>query len=156
MVDALGAPADAAALLARALRRAEPRADALAFAGWLGHATPVHQLLARSGGDGTSPWVGALTGGLTAVGPLSSRVSSLSPSVHEARTTPALAVVPLLTTRERDVLLMLARGATYEDIGRSLYVTTNTVKTHVTNLYRKLGARTRSEALAAARSLFLL
>ena len=77
-------------------------------------------------------------------------------AVHLDRPFAATAVAPVLTTRERDVLLMLARGATYEDIGRSLYVTTNTVKTHVTNVYRKLGARTRSEALAAARSLFLL
>ena len=156
VMDALGAPEDATALLGSALRRAEPRADALAFAGWLGHATPVHLLLARSGASSGSAWVGRLLEGLTAVGPLSSRVSAVSPSVRESRTTTELAAAPLLTTRERDVLLMLARGATYEDIGRSLYVTTNTVKTHVTNVYRKLGARTRSEALAAARSLFLL
>jgi len=154
LLDALGAPADAAALLGAALRRAEPRTNALPFVGWLGHATPVHLLLARTGG-GTA-WGRRLAEGLTAVGPLSSRVSFLSPTAQETRTAASLAATPLLTTRERDVLLLLARGATYEDIGRSLYVTTNTVKTHVTNVYKKLGARTRSEALAAARSLFLL
>ena len=156
LVDALGAPADAAALLGVALRRAEARSNALPFVGWLGHATPVHLLLARAGGDGVSAWGRRLAEGLAAVGPLSSRVSFLSPTVQETRSAAALAAAPVLTARERDVLLLLARGATYEDIGRSLYVTTNTVKTHVTNVYKKLGARTRSEALAAARSLFLL
>lgn len=156
VADALGAPADADALLRTALRRAEHRGSALPFAGWLGHATPVHLLLARARGDAGSAWSRRLTDALTQVGPLSSRVSSLSPTAQETRSAAAPVVTPLLTSRERDVLLHLARGATYEDIGAALFVTTNTVKTHVTNLYKKLGARTRSEALAAARSQFLL
>jgi DNA-binding CsgD family transcriptional regulator len=61
-----------------------------------------------------------------------------------------------LSGRERDVLNELARGATYADIARSLFVTENTVKTHVSSLYAKLAAGRRSEALATARRLHLL
>jgi DNA-binding CsgD family transcriptional regulator len=64
--------------------------------------------------------------------------------------------VPGLTVRERDVLLELARGATYADIAESLVVSQNTVKTHVANLYAKLGAERRSSALAIARTCGLL
>jgi DNA-binding CsgD family transcriptional regulator len=156
VVDALGSPADADVLMAGALRRAEHRESALAFVGWLGHATPVPLLLARAAVGGASAWVRQLADGLATAGPLSSRVSFLSPTAQETRSATALVATPLLTSRERDVLLHLARGATYEDISATLFVTTNTVKTHVTNLYKKLGARTRSEALAAARSQFLL
>ena len=65
-------------------------------------------------------------------------------------------VVPVLTPRERDVLRELARGATYADIAAQLYVSGNTVKTHVSSLYSKLAATRRSEALATARNLNLL
>ncbi|MFS0701763.1 LuxR C-terminal-related transcriptional regulator [Cellulomonas sp. 179-A 4D5 NHS] len=156
VADALGSPAGADVLLAGALRRAEHRGSAYAFVGWLGHATPVPLLLARATAGGASTWVQHLADGLATAGPLSSRVSFLSPTAQETRSATTLVATPPLTSRERDVLLHLARGATYEDISATLFVTTNTVKTHVTNLYKKLGARTRSEALAAARSQFLL
>jgi len=50
------------------------------------------------------------------------------------------------------VLGELARGATYADIGATLFVSANTVKTHVSSLYTKLGVSRRSDALAIARS----
>ena len=51
---------------------------------------------------------------------------------------------------------MLARGATYADIARSLDLSENTVKRHVSSLYSKLGVRRRSDALAVARAKHLL
>ena len=54
----------------------------------------------------------------------------------------------VVSPREREVLGELARGATYADIGETLFVSANTVKTHVSSLYTKLGASRRSEALA--------
>ena len=45
---------------------------------------------------------------------------------------------------------------TYADIAASLFVSENTVKTHVSSLYGKLGAARRSEALATARNLHLV
>ena len=65
-------------------------------------------------------------------------------------------VRPSLSAREREVLNELARGATYADIAASLFVSENTVKTHVSSLYGKLAVSRRSEALAVARNLHLL
>ncbi|HVN12416.1 MAG TPA: LuxR C-terminal-related transcriptional regulator [Kineosporiaceae bacterium] len=67
-----------------------------------------------------------------------------------------LVPVPPLTERELDVLALLARGDSYLDIAHRLYITQNTVKTHVASLYRKLNATRRSEALRAAWALGLL
>jgi ATP/maltotriose-dependent transcriptional regulator MalT len=61
-----------------------------------------------------------------------------------------------LSARETDVLRELALGGSYRDIGQSLYVTENTVKTHVASLYRKLGADRRSAALRTARDAGLI
>ena len=66
------------------------------------------------------------------------------------------AVLPSLSAREREVLNELARGATYADIAADLFVSENTVKTHVSSLYSKLAVTRRSEALAVARNLHLL
>jgi DNA-binding CsgD family transcriptional regulator len=63
---------------------------------------------------------------------------------------------PALSPREREVLNELARGATYADIAAALFVSENTVKTHVSSLYTKLAASRRSEALKIARSFHLL
>ena len=49
-----------------------------------------------------------------------------------------------------------ARSDVYADIAAALYLSENTVKTHVSSLYGKLGVRRRSDALAVARSLDLL
>jgi DNA-binding NarL/FixJ family response regulator len=56
-----------------------------------------------------------------------------------------------LSPRERGVLELLARGLSNKEIARALSVSENTVKTHLANLYAKLGARRRTEALATAR-----
>jgi DNA-binding CsgD family transcriptional regulator len=61
-----------------------------------------------------------------------------------------------LTQRETDVLRELALGGSYVDIAHALYVTENTVKTHIASLYRKLGAERRADALRRARSAGLL
>lgn len=57
----------------------------------------------------------------------------------------------LLSPRERRVLDLLAEGRSNKEIARELGVSANTVKTHLANVYAKLGARRRTEAVAAAR-----
>jgi LuxR family transcriptional regulator, maltose regulon positive regulatory protein len=60
-----------------------------------------------------------------------------------------------LTAREADVLDQLALGNSYTEIAQALYITENTVKTHLMSLYRKLGVEKRSAALRVARSVGL-
>ena len=59
----------------------------------------------------------------------------------------------LLTPRESEVLGQLSLGGSYGDIARALYVTENTVKTHLASIYRKFGVERRAEALEVARNL---
>lgn len=56
----------------------------------------------------------------------------------------------LLTPRELEVLTAIADGDTNKVIARRLGISLHTVKFHVESLFRKLGARTRTEALAKA------
>jgi LuxR family maltose regulon positive regulatory protein len=50
----------------------------------------------------------------------------------------------------------LAAGLSRREIGSQLYISLNTVKTHVRELYRKLGATSQAEAVARAEALDLL
>lgn len=61
-----------------------------------------------------------------------------------------------LTTREHEILNLLAMGYSNQKIADKLYVSVNTIKTHMSNLFDKLGARSRVEALARAREAELL
>jgi ATP/maltotriose-dependent transcriptional regulator MalT len=61
-----------------------------------------------------------------------------------------------LSARELEVLRLLPSQMSFREIGNALYVSHNTVKTHVRRIYRKLGADTRAEAVARARELRLI
>jgi LuxR family maltose regulon positive regulatory protein len=61
-----------------------------------------------------------------------------------------------LTERELAVLRLLPSGMSQREIGATLYVSQNTVKTHTRGIYRKLQASSRSEAVARARDAGLL
>ncbi len=56
---------------------------------------------------------------------------------------------PLLTERELQVLRGMADGKSNAEIGRDLFVSEDTVKTHARRLFRKLGARDRAHAVAS-------
>jgi DNA-binding NarL/FixJ family response regulator len=62
----------------------------------------------------------------------------------------------LLTSREQEVLALLANGARNRDIAETLFISERTVKVHIANLMGKLEARTRTEAVARAIRLELL
>ncbi len=62
----------------------------------------------------------------------------------------------VLTTREREVLALLAEGLANREIAAEMFVTLATVKTHVAHIYSKLGARNRNDALGRAVALGLL
>jgi len=55
-----------------------------------------------------------------------------------------------LTAREREVLTLLARGYTGEEVARQLQVSAETVRAHVRNSVTKLHARTRLHAVVLA------
>ncbi len=64
--------------------------------------------------------------------------------------------LPLLSPRERLILTYLDRSSPLIEIGSTLFVTRNTVKTQVRAIYAKLGVHSRAEAVARARELGLL
>ena len=55
-----------------------------------------------------------------------------------------------LTERETVILAGVARGLSNRTLGKELWVTEQTVKFHLTNIYRKLGVANRTEATHAA------
>ncbi len=57
---------------------------------------------------------------------------------------------PPLTPRERECLDRIAQGFTDVEIGRQLYLGRNTIKSHLSSLYRKLDARSRTHAVSLA------
>ncbi|NIK87089.1 DNA-binding CsgD family transcriptional regulator [Rhizomicrobium palustre] len=61
-----------------------------------------------------------------------------------------------LSPREIGILELLAAGKSNKEIAQSLAISPNTVKTHVANLYAKLDAGRRTEAIHKARELAIL
>lgn len=61
-----------------------------------------------------------------------------------------------LTPRELQVLSQVATGKSNRDIGRDLFLSEATVKSHLVHIYDKLGVRSRTSAVAAAREQGLL
>ncbi len=63
---------------------------------------------------------------------------------------------PKITQRERDVLRLLSQGMSNEEIGREIFISPETVRTHLRKAMAKLGAKTRTEAVASALRLSLI
>jgi LuxR family maltose regulon positive regulatory protein len=61
-----------------------------------------------------------------------------------------------LTDKEREVLEHLSELLTTEEIAGAMYISVNTVRTHVRNILRKLAASRRNEAVRRARELKLI
>jgi LuxR family maltose regulon positive regulatory protein len=61
-----------------------------------------------------------------------------------------------LSARERDILQLLAQGCTNREIAARLGVAASTIGWHIKNIYGKLAAHNRTEAVARARELHLL
>jgi DNA-binding CsgD family transcriptional regulator len=61
-----------------------------------------------------------------------------------------------ITRRELEILELVARGLSNREIGETLFVSENTVKTHCSRAFDKLGARRRTEAVQRSKELGLL
>ena len=88
-------------------------------------------------------------------------VSALSEAESESDGTPPWSgesqrLEDPLSERELEVLNLLASGRTNSEVAKNLFVSVGTVKSHTGNIYRKLGAKNRAEALARAREVELL
>lgn len=160
LLDAAGERAEAMRLVQDAVRRTRVQRVREPFLSVSRHGTPVGQLLERLVGLEDSAWLEEL---LTSVSPghdLASvgqrfEATAVAPGPLGRRPDSA-ARLPSLTPREGDVLRLLARGSTYADVAVALTLSENTVKTHVSALYAKLGVARRSEALRAAREIGLI
>lgn len=85
--------------------------------------------------------------------------TALAPSAAAAlvrRTTGAPPAEPTLTPRELDVLRLVAHGNSNPSIGRSLFLSETTVKTHLGHVFEKLGVNDRTRAVTRAMELGLL
>lgn len=83
--------------------------------------------------DGLSPIAPSLTRGL---------VKELAKLSENSRT--------LLTTRQVEVLKLIAEGMSGKDIGQNLYISTSTVKREIRNIFNKLGVNDRAPAVSEA------
>jgi ATP/maltotriose-dependent transcriptional regulator MalT len=61
-----------------------------------------------------------------------------------------------LSGREREVVGLIAGGATNREIAQRLYLSPHTVKEHTSAIYRKLGVRNRAEAVKRAQRLGII
>jgi LuxR family transcriptional regulator, maltose regulon positive regulatory protein len=138
--DALGDPAAAGSALERALDLAEADGSLMWF---LMH--PAPGLLRRHAQRGTAH-AALLTGILDLL-------SGNRPAVPSARPRPALEP---LSSSELRVLRYLPTHLSAPEIASALSVSTSTVKTHMRNVYAKLGAHSRAETVERARALSLL
>ncbi|MGY4644017.1 response regulator [Cellulomonas sp. URHB0016] len=68
----------------------------------------------------------------------------------------ARAVLGRLTARERDVVLAIGRGSSNAEVGRDLYLTVPTVKSHVSSILLKLGLENRTQIALLVRDAELL
>jgi LuxR family transcriptional regulator, maltose regulon positive regulatory protein len=129
--------------LASALRLAEREQLRLPFAverGWLGPVLRRDPELAGS----HRPLLAQALG-----------LDQLPAAMDAGGQSPVLIIEPL-TEREREVLVHVSGMLNTAEVAEEMYISVNTVKTHLRNIYRKLAAAHRSEAVRRARQLELI
>ena len=80
----------------------------------------------------------------------------LPPALDTARSPVPVPLVEPLTKREREVLVHVSDMLNTAEVASEMYISVNTVKTHLRNIYRKLAATHRNEAVRRARQLELI
>jgi DNA-binding CsgD family transcriptional regulator len=83
-------------------------------------------------------------------------MASLITSRLKERSENIVGLTSALTKRELEILRHLATGVPISSIAKTLHISQNTMKTHLKNVYRKIGASGRDEAVEKAKSLYIL
>ena len=134
----------ALAAIAEALLRAEPEGYIRLF---LDEGPPMAAMIQQAGMRGIAP---RYTGTLLA-------------AFKEAQVIPETSLIPVtaalvepLSARELEIVQLLARGATNQEIAQQLSIALTTAKKHVSNIIGKLGVSNRAQVAARARDLGLI
>jgi LuxR family maltose regulon positive regulatory protein len=146
-LQALVAPEWDAALpfLAEALTMAEPEGLVRTF---IDEGAPLAALLQRAAEQGIAcPYAQRL---------LAAWEADVLRKTGENAPSPPQPLIEPLSQRELEVLRLAAEGLTNLEIAQTLYVSINTVKTHLRNIYGKLGVTNRRAATAKATALGLI
>lgn len=134
--------------LKRALALAEPEGYVRIFAD---EGQPMARLLSEAVARGVAP--GYAEKLLTACSQKSEVITSLPPSSLPPSPQP---LVEPLSQRELEILQLIAQGLSNREISERLFLALSTVKGHNQNIFGKLGAQRRTEAIARARELGLI
>jgi DNA-binding CsgD family transcriptional regulator len=126
---------------------------------WLiiGHSFEIYAALVAVLFTGVGVWAGRSiaarrTTNPSPAAPTGTAVSSLPPFERDA----AMVARSGLTARELEILAAIAAGLSNREIGAQLHVSENTVKTHSSRIFGKLGVQRRVQAVQTARKLGLL
>lgn len=95
--------------------------------------------------------------GIWAGGQLTSKKNT-APSIQGSDFQPQATVLERygITPRELEVLVQMAQGLSNQEIANKLFVSLNTVKTHSSNVFSKLGVQRRTQAIQRAKELGIL
>jgi LuxR family maltose regulon positive regulatory protein len=127
--------------LERALKLAEPEGYVRTF---VDEGEPMARLLYDAAAHGIAPeYAGRLLSAFPDVGPAQPKL-------------PASDLIEPLTARELEVLRLIADGHSNQEIAAELYLSLNTVKVHCSNIYGKLGVKSRTQAVAKSDRLGIL
>ncbi len=126
--------------LCRACHQAETEASAMPVKTGVSHAGPCPLLVAVPA-EGAGLSHGYRKGGASSQDGLDEHHPALQGDV-----------MALLTEREQDVLRLLAAGHRNADVARALFISVDTVKFHLSNIYQKLGVSNRMQAVRAAQA----
>jgi LuxR family maltose regulon positive regulatory protein len=145
-LEARGKDGEALAALQQALSLGEPGGYVRTF---IDEGVPMASLLHQAAAQGIrADYAGRLLG-------------AFEFQVAEKEATPVnvhseVRLVEPLSDREIEVLELIAQGLSNREVGQRLYISQGTVKAHTSNIYGKLGVRSRTQAVACAQSLGLL